>query len=90
MLELVAISFSRGFYLPSKHLPKANILGFPGGSVVKNLPAKQEMVVQPLHQEDPLQKEIATHASILAWDTSKRNLTEETGVHGVTKHSVMT
>ena len=76
VLEWVAISFSRGYYLPPKHLPKANILGLPGGSVVKNLPAKQKMVVQPLHQEDPLQKEIATHASILALDTSKRNLTE--------------
>ena len=42
-------------------------MGFPGGSVVKNLPAKQEMQVQSLGQKDPLVKEMATHSSILAW-----------------------
>ena len=35
--------------------------------VVKNLPAVQEMKVQSLDQEDPLEKEMATHSSILAW-----------------------
>ena len=40
--------------------------GFPGGSVVKNLPAKQETWVQSLSWEDPVEKEIATHSSILA------------------------
>ena len=29
-------------------------MGFPGGSVVQNLPAKQEMQAQSLGQEDPL------------------------------------
>ena len=43
-------------------------LGFPGGSVVKNLPAKQETQVQSLDQEDPLEEEMATHSSILAWE----------------------
>ena len=42
--------------------------GFPGGSVVKNLPALQEMWVLPLGQEDPLEEEMATHPSILAWE----------------------
>ena len=41
-------------------------MGFPGGSVVKNLPAKQEMQVWSLGQENPLEKEVATHSSILA------------------------
>ena len=36
--------------------------------MVKNLPAVQEMWVQPLGQEDPLEKEMATHSSILAWE----------------------
>ena len=40
---------------------------FPGGSVVKNLPAMQETQVQFLGQEDPLEEEIAIHSSILAW-----------------------
>ena len=37
-----------------------------GGSTVKNLPAKQEIWVQSLGQEDPLKKEMATHSRILA------------------------
>ena len=39
---------------------------FPGGSVVKNLSAKQEMRVRFQGQEDPLEKEMAAHSSILA------------------------
>ena len=35
--------------------------------MVKNLPAMQETTVRPLGQEDPLEKELATHSSILAW-----------------------
>ena len=35
--------------------------------MVKNLPAIQETQVQTLDQEDPLEKGMATHSSILAW-----------------------
>ena len=49
---------------------------FPGGSVVKNLPARQEMQVQSLGREDALEEEIATHSRILAWRIS---WTEEPG-----------
>ena len=35
---------------------------------VKNLPATQETQVQSLRREDPLEKEMATHSSILAWE----------------------
>ena len=45
-------------------------MGLPGGSAVKNPPAMQktqEMWIQSLGQEDPLEKGIATHSSILAW-----------------------
>ena len=35
--------------------------------MVKNLPAMQETRVQFLGREDPLEKEMATHSSILAW-----------------------
>ena len=35
---------------------------------VKNLPAMQETQVQSLGQKDPPEKEMATHASILAWE----------------------
>ena len=34
---------------------------------VKNLPARQETWVRSLGQEDPLEKEMATHSSILVW-----------------------
>ena len=47
-------------------------MGFPSGSVVKNLPAiqkSQEMQVRSLGQEDPLEKETATHSSSFAWET---------------------
>ena len=43
---------------------------------VKNLPAVQETRVQSLGWEDPLEKEMATHSSILAW---KISWTEEPG-----------
>ena len=35
--------------------------------MIKNPPAMQETQVQSLGQEDPLEKEMATHSSILAW-----------------------
>ena len=50
--------------------------------IVKNLPAMQKTQVRSLCREDPLEKGIATHSSILAWEKS---WTEELGVHGVTK-----
>ena len=43
------------------------IMDFSGGAVVKNLPAMQETWVQSLGWEDPLEKEVATHSSTLAW-----------------------
>ena len=36
--------------------------------MVKNLPAMQEMWVQSLGQENPLEKGMATHSSILVWE----------------------
>jgi len=46
---------------------KCNILALPIAQTVKNLPAMQETQVRSLHHENPLEKEIATHSSILAW-----------------------
>ena len=57
--------------------------------LVKNLPEMQEMQVQSLGQEDPLEKETATHSSILAWDIMDRGAWWAM-VHGVTKESNMT
>ena len=44
--------------------------------MVKNLPALQETQVQSLGQEDPLEKGMATHSSVLAWRIPR---TEEVG-----------
>ena len=49
--------------------PQCLSRGFPGGSAVKNLPAKQEKQetrVPSLGWEDPLEEGVATHASVLA------------------------
>ena len=44
--------------------------------MVKNLPAMQETRILSLGQEDPLEKETATHSSVFAWRTP---WTEEPG-----------
>ena len=41
--------------------------GFLGTQLVKNLPAMHETLVQFLSLEDPLEKGMATHSSILGW-----------------------
>ena len=51
-------------------------VGFPGGSVVKNPPAMEEMWVRSLGQEESLEKEMTTHPSTRAW---KVLWTEEPG-----------
>ena len=49
--------------------------------MVKSLPAMQEMGVQSMGREDPLEKGTATHSSILAWEIP---WTEEPGGHEFT------
>ena len=44
--------------------------GLPSYLSVKNLPAMQETQIRFLGQEDPLEKEMAIHSSILAWKIS--------------------
>ena len=41
---------------------------FPVAQMVKNLPVMQETWVQSLGREDPLERGMATHSSILAWE----------------------
>ena len=57
---------AQGRNSPGFKLQICFLLGFHGGSVVRNLPAMQEMQVPSLGWEDPLEKEMATHASILS------------------------
>ena len=44
------------------------MLCFPGSLVVKNPRVKQETWVQSLCREDPVEEEMSTHSSILAWE----------------------
>ena len=53
--------------------------------MVKNLPAMQDTWVQSLGWEDPLEKEMATHSSMLAWNKPMDRGTWQATVHGVTK-----
>ena len=45
-------------------------IGFPGGLVVKESVCSAGYTGSILGQEDPLEKEMATHSSILAWEIS--------------------
>ena len=83
--SLKAIDGNMDFFLPITWLCTCALLiteiryrGLPGGSVVKNknTPAIQETQVRLLGQEDPLEKKMSTHSSILAWEVP---WTEETG-----------
>ena len=78
-------------------------MGFPAGSVVKNLPvffffflknlpAVQEMHVRSLGWEDPLGKEMASHSSILAWGSPMEKEVWQARVHGVARvaHDLVT
>ena len=60
-------------------------LGFPGGSVVKNLPAMQETRVRSLGWEDSLEEGMATRSSILAWRIPLARGAWRDTVHGVRK-----
>ena len=44
------------------------MMTFPGDSAAKNPPGKQETWVWSLGREDPLEKEMSTHSSILSWE----------------------
>ena len=66
-LQYVAVrrEKSRDHKLIKKHQRRRAV--FTGGLVVKNPPAQQEMPVQSPGWQDPLEKGMAAHASILAW-----------------------
>ena len=50
--------------------------------MVKNLPAMQETWVRSLGQEDPLQKGMTTHSSVLAWRIPMDREVWQATVHG--------
>ena len=65
--------------------PSNSHLGFPGGSVVKNPPAIQETWVRSLGQEDPLEKEVATHSQFSCLGNSMDRGAWRASVHEVLK-----
>ena len=67
-------------------LPLPVPLDFTGGSVVRSVPVKQGRRVPSLGQEDPLEKQMATHSSIFAWRTpwtEEPGRLQSTGLHRV-------
>ena len=64
-----------------QHLARA----FWVAQMVKNLPAMWETWVRSLGQEDPLEEEMATHSSILAWRIPMNRGAWGATVHGVTE-----
>ena len=55
-------------FFPSKFEHPCNTISSLVALTVKTSPAMQETWVQSLGQEDPLEKEMATHSSIFAWE----------------------
>ena len=60
-------------------------MGFPDGSAVKNLPAMQRLR-KCLGQEDPLEKEMATHSNMLVLKNPMDRRTWQTIVQSVAKN----
>ena len=60
-------------------------LGFPGGTAVKNPPVVQEMQVQSLGCEDPLEEGMATHSKYSCLENLMDRGAWQATVHGVTK-----
>ena len=54
--------------------------------MAKNLPTMQETQVRSLHWEDPLEKGMATHSSIITLENSTDREAWQATVHGVTNH----
>ena len=67
ILEWVAFPFSGGSSQPRDRTQVSHIAGVFFTTEPQGKPAMQETQVQFLGQEDPLEKEMATHSSILAW-----------------------
>ena len=75
-LSLQEVSLPHCGLLLERYFLIPRTMCFPGGSVVKSLPAMQETRVQSPGGEDPLEESTTTHSSILAWRIS---WTEEPG-----------
>ena len=75
------------------HCSVVNLQAFLVAQMVKNLPAMQETWVWSPGQEDPLEKEMATHSSILAWripwtkgPSGLQSMGSQRAGHGLSNH----
>ena len=66
------------------------IAGFPGGSDSKESACMQETQVWVLDWEDPLEKEIETHSSILAWKSHGQRSLYSPWSHKRVRHNLVT
>ena len=71
------------FLYPILHSGKLPGTMSPVAQMVKHLPAMQETWIQSLGQEDPLEKEMATHFNILAWGTPMHRGAWWAAIHGI-------
>ena len=65
--EFLQLSLHSSLHLGASSVSIPLLRWLPIAQMVENLPVMQETQVQSLGQEDPLEKEMATHSSILAW-----------------------
>ena len=65
-------------------------MGFPGYSVVKKPPDKQEMWAQSLGWEESLKEEMATHSSTLAEKLPRTEKAWQVIVHGLAELTQLT
>ena len=89
-IELMSSAMAGKFFTsesPEKPIYSSFILTFLVAQMVKCLPAMRETWVQSLGWEDPLEKEMATHSSILAWEIPWR---EEPGRLQRVRHNLAT
>ena len=63
MHNYVKYTYNKNILVIYIYISRASLVA----QMVKNLPAMQETQVRSLGQEDPLEKETATHSSIVAW-----------------------
>ena len=81
--RIIEIKWYQSIYILNEG-PIWHMLGFPGGSDLKNLPAVRGTQIWPLGGKDLLEKGMATHSSILAWENSMDRGAVAT-VHGISK-----
>ena len=89
MTNLDSVLQSRDITLPT-NICIVKAMGFLVAQMVKNLPAMRETWVQSLGWDDPLEEDMATHSSILAWRIPMDRGACQAIVHGGHKHLDMT